>query len=140
MTTVRPSFHPSSLSPCTKAATHLLQADGVAAPKNPIVGGLPLCCARVTSGHADAPPTSVMNSRRFTRSPHRREREATVLQNLSKGVSFRVRFSITHQDADPPSLDRCCERATTGHAPAPPQYAEKFPSPHTRPQAQDEAS
>src|SRR5438128_4511040 len=31
-----------------------------------------LCCARAASGHAAAPPTSVMNSRLFTRSPRRR--------------------------------------------------------------------
>jgi hypothetical protein len=30
------------------------------------------CCARATTGHVAAPPTSDMNSRRFTRSPRRR--------------------------------------------------------------------
>jgi hypothetical protein len=35
------------------------------------------CCAPATSGHATAPPPmSVMNARRFTRSPRRRERAA----------------------------------------------------------------
>jgi hypothetical protein len=34
-----------------------------------------LCCARAASGHAAAPPTSVMNSRRFIRSPRRRAAE-----------------------------------------------------------------
>src|SRR5262249_29215220 len=34
----------------------------------------PGCCARAASGHVvAAPPMSVMNSRRFTRSPRRRE-------------------------------------------------------------------
>src|SRR5262249_17414155 len=48
----------------------------VVAPRSPttsIVG----CCARAASGHATAaPPRSVMNSRRLTRSPRRRGREA----------------------------------------------------------------
>jgi len=30
------------------------------------------CCARAATGHAAAPPSSVMNSRRFIRLPHRR--------------------------------------------------------------------
>jgi hypothetical protein len=28
--------------------------------------GIAVCCARAASGHAAAPPSSVMNSRRFT--------------------------------------------------------------------------
>ena len=37
-----------------------------AAPRNPMVGSLPDCCARAASGHAAAaPPSSVMNSRRL---------------------------------------------------------------------------
>jgi hypothetical protein len=37
--------------------------------------GIADCCARAASGHAAAePPTSVMNSRRLTRSPRRRAR------------------------------------------------------------------
>src|SRR5215831_12694363 len=40
------------------------------------------CCARAASGHAAAaPPSSVMNSRRFIRSPRRREREASAAQS-----------------------------------------------------------
>ena len=30
-----------------------------------MVGSLPGCCARAVSGHAAAPPSSVMNLRRF---------------------------------------------------------------------------
>src|SRR6516162_722453 len=61
---VRPSVQPSSRSRCAKAATHGLQADGVPAPKTPMVGSLPVCCARAASGHAAAaPPSSVMNWR-----------------------------------------------------------------------------
>ena len=70
--TVRPSIQPSSRSRCTKAAIHGLQAEGVLAPRNPMVGSLLGCCARAASGHAAAPPSSVMNSRRFIRSPRRR--------------------------------------------------------------------
>ena len=43
-------------------------------PKNPMIGIFAGCCARAASGHAAAPPSSVMNSRRFTRSPRRRGR------------------------------------------------------------------
>jgi hypothetical protein len=35
------------------------------------ITGIPACCARATSGHAAAPPSSVMNCRRFIRSPRR---------------------------------------------------------------------
>jgi hypothetical protein len=44
-------------------------AKGVLEPKNPIVGSFPACCALAASGHAAAPPTSVMNSRRLTDCP-----------------------------------------------------------------------
>src|SRR5262245_45483394 len=64
--TVRPSTQPRSCSRCRKAATHWPIAEGVLEPKNPMVGSFPGCCARAVSGHAAAPPSSVMNSRRFT--------------------------------------------------------------------------
>jgi hypothetical protein len=38
---------------------------GDAKPKYPITG-IAGCCARAASGHVAAPPTSVMNSRRFS--------------------------------------------------------------------------
>ena len=38
------------------------------------ITGIAGCCARAASGHAAAPPSNVMNSRRFTRSPRRRGR------------------------------------------------------------------
>jgi uncharacterized protein DUF6166 len=64
--TLRPSVQPSSRSRCTKAVIHGPQLEGVAEPKNPIVGSFDGCCARAASGHAAvAPHTSVMNSRRF---------------------------------------------------------------------------
>jgi hypothetical protein len=41
-------------------------AESVLEPKYPMIGSLPGCCARAASGHAAAaPPSSVMNSRRF---------------------------------------------------------------------------
>ena len=49
--TVRPSIQPSSRNRCTKAATQGLRAEGVAVPRNPMVGSLPDCCARAASGH-----------------------------------------------------------------------------------------
>src|SRR6516225_915350 len=43
--------------------------EGVPPTKNPMVGSLAACCARAVSGHAvAAPPRSVMNVRRLTRS------------------------------------------------------------------------
>ena len=46
--------------------------------RNPITG-IAGCCARAASGHAAAaPPSSVMNSRRFIRSPRRRGRAASA--------------------------------------------------------------
>jgi len=38
--------------------------------RNPIIG-IAGCCARAVSGHAPAPPSSVMNSRRFIASVSR---------------------------------------------------------------------
>src|SRR4029077_2208377 len=49
--TVRPSVQPSSRSLCTKTADQRVQAEGVLAPRNPMVGSLPGCCARAASGH-----------------------------------------------------------------------------------------
>src|SRR5262249_12209330 len=42
---------------------------------HPIIG-FAACCARAASGHAAAPPRSVMNARLLTRSPRRRARVA----------------------------------------------------------------
>jgi hypothetical protein len=39
--------------------------DGEAESRNPVVGSFGVCCARAASGHAAAPPSSVMNSRRL---------------------------------------------------------------------------
>jgi len=52
----------------TKAATNWLHVEGVAVPRNPIVGSF-AGWACVASGHAAAPPTKVMNSRRLIVAP-----------------------------------------------------------------------
>ena len=39
-----------------------LSSAGVLETSSPIVGSFPACCARAASGHAAAPPSSVMNS------------------------------------------------------------------------------
>jgi hypothetical protein len=45
----------------------VLQADCEVVPKKPIIGNFRDCCARAARGQAAAaPPSSVMNSRRFT--------------------------------------------------------------------------
>jgi hypothetical protein len=64
---VRPSIQPRSWSRRANAAARSLSAKGVLSPKNPTIGRFPGCCARAASGHAAAPPSSVMNSRRFIR-------------------------------------------------------------------------
>jgi hypothetical protein len=71
MATVCFSLHPRSRSRCTKAAVHGPAAERVFGLKKPIVGSS-LACAHAARGHAAAPPTSDINSRRFTRSPRRR--------------------------------------------------------------------
>ena len=51
------------------------EAEAGPKPRNPIRGTFAGCCARAATGHAAAaPPSSAMNSRRFTRSPRRRGR------------------------------------------------------------------
>src|SRR5262245_25727419 len=66
MATVRFSIQPSSRSRCTKASVDALSNVALFAPRNPMVGSLPGCCARAASGHATAaPPSNVMNSRRL---------------------------------------------------------------------------
>src|SRR6476469_4355902 len=53
------------------------RGSGRAVMQEPIRGTFAGCCACAASGHAAAaPPSSVMNSRRLTRSPHPRGRAA----------------------------------------------------------------
>src|SRR5215831_15767003 len=65
---VRPSTQPSSRRRATKAAAHGAKPEALA-PRNPIVGSLPVCCAPATSGHAAAAPRNGMNSRRLIGPP-----------------------------------------------------------------------
>ena len=77
--TLRPSTQPSSRRRCTNAAVHRLWTEGVFAPKNPMVGSFcRLLRPRRERPRAAAPPSSVMNSRRFIRSPRRRGRAESV--------------------------------------------------------------
>jgi hypothetical protein len=52
--------------PCRNALCKPAAASGDEPESHPIRQTLPACCARAASGHAAAPPMSVMNSRRFT--------------------------------------------------------------------------
>jgi GAF domain-containing protein len=68
----RSSVHPSS---CSRFRNTTIQPCGsgsfsASASSTPI-RRIRSACARAASGHADAPPSSATNSRRFTRSPHR---------------------------------------------------------------------
>ena len=57
--------------------------------------GIAGCCARAASGHAAAaPPSSVMNSRRLTRSPRRRGQAASA--GWSRPSAFAV-FRLMHE-------------------------------------------
>src|SRR5262249_8793768 len=49
---------------CTGGATIGLCPAGVLAPRKPMVGSFPGCCARAASGHAAAPPSAASNCRR----------------------------------------------------------------------------
>src|SRR5262249_36365805 len=65
MATFWPSTKPNARSPCRNDS---IRGDaGGASPgqRRPILGVLSACCARAVSGHAAAPPSSVMNSRRL---------------------------------------------------------------------------
>src|SRR5262249_44831610 len=55
---------PSSLKPRWKAAMSGANPAGIPPARTPITG-IAGCCARAASGHAAAPPSSVMNSRRL---------------------------------------------------------------------------
>src|SRR5262245_12786071 len=66
-----PSTYPRSRSPPRRASTRFDQVEAAPKPKNPIRKTLAGCCACAASGHAAAPPSSNMNSRRFTASDSR---------------------------------------------------------------------
>ena len=55
------------------------------------ITGIAGCCARAASGHAAAPPSSVMNSRRFMRPLHAKWRHTATTGHV-----------VRHNKADPP--------------------------------------
>src|SRR5262245_10562044 len=68
MTTFLPSVRPPSPKPLWKAATTVMESSGPRLLMNPITG-IAGCCAYAPSGHAAAPPSRVINWRRFTPVP-----------------------------------------------------------------------
>ena len=70
--TLRPSVQPNCCKPCRNAPMRACPSASsvvISTPMRRIRSG---CCARAANGHAAAaPPSSVMNSRRFIRSPRR---------------------------------------------------------------------
>ena len=89
--TLRPSIQPNWCSPCSNAARRArtsVSSASVADPMSTPMRRTPSpCCARAASGHAAAPPSSVMNSRRLTRSPRRRGRAVLLVHRCP--VSWR---------------------------------------------------
>jgi hypothetical protein len=67
MRTLRPSVQPNPRSPCKNAVRRTCPSASSAASgiSTPIRRAPSLCCARAASGHAAAPPMSVMNWRRL---------------------------------------------------------------------------
>jgi hypothetical protein len=75
--------------------------------RNPITGSA-ACCARAASGHAAALPSSVMNCRRFIRSPRRRARPVWV--ECCKGnnlVASTIEKQIAPNEKHPCLLSDC---------------------------------
>ena len=67
----RPSVQPNSASPCVNPesqpfASNSFSSDGMSTPRRRMRS---LCCARTASGHAAAPASPAMNSRRRIRYP-----------------------------------------------------------------------
>src|SRR5262245_20435091 len=102
---VRPSTQPSSRRRAAKAPAHGAKPEALA-PRNPIVGSLPVCCADVLMGHvAVALTISVMNSRRLIAAPEALRGHRTDLLFSLEGVDDRgdVRFGS--------KADMCSARA-----------------------------
>jgi hypothetical protein len=71
------SFDPSQLRQGASKKAGRTEGDLEAGLSKPMVCVFPVCCARAANGHAAAaPPRSVMNARRFIRSPRLRWRAA----------------------------------------------------------------
>jgi hypothetical protein len=69
-----PSTHPNRPSACTKAVNPWPGSFSGRGDNTPTRRTRSGCCACPASGHAAAPPSTVMNSRRLTRSPRRPSR------------------------------------------------------------------
>src|SRR6516162_348105 len=89
--TLRPSVQPKPESACVN--TERCKVPLGSFSSNPL--STPMrrtrlpCCARTASGHAAAPPRSVMNSRRFIRSPRRARRKRASHSRNSRSI-FRA--------------------------------------------------
>jgi hypothetical protein len=64
MATFLPSTNPASFRPCRNALTRYAKPAAGVLLRTPITG-IAGCCAFAASGHAAAPPSIVMNVRRF---------------------------------------------------------------------------
>ena len=73
---------------------------------NPMVGSLPGCCARAASGHAAAPPSSAMKSRRFTASASRasKRKDSTAGRRLVR-ATFNPSNEMVRQSSGPPAIE-----------------------------------
>ena len=77
MRTLRPTAQPASCSPCASAVMRACDSGSSDVVNISTASRRTRSCARAASGHAAAPPRSVMNSRRrIIRSPRRRLRAA----------------------------------------------------------------
>jgi hypothetical protein len=77
---IHPVPLPRSTTPAEPTIPRLLTVSSMLPPRFPrrrLVGTFADCCARAASGHAAAPPSTVMNLRRFIQSPRRRGRAAS---------------------------------------------------------------
>ena len=106
------TFWPSTIAALLQALPECFDAgarsrSGDRLLRKPITG-IAGCCARAASGHAAAaPPSSVMNSRRFIRSPRRRGRAASA--GLSRPSALAVLRLMTSSN-----LVGCIDRQVGG--------------------------
>src|SRR5262245_16562770 len=74
--------------------------------------GIAGCCARAASGHAVAPPSSVMNSRRFTMAPvlpteriaHSARHETAALRDFDPAYDHQCSQRLRRMSALPPQI------------------------------------
>ena len=87
--TLRPTAHPASCKPCRNAARRACPSGSSAARfmTTPMRRARSGCCARAVSGHAAAPPRSVMNARRLMGAYPRPKGSADYSRSRSGWVS-----------------------------------------------------